>query len=1139
MLTAKRWICFLLCVTLALCCVTPVSAKEMGSDNTEEVPKNSDVEALGDQWYYYVDTNGDRFVYRTSFAGLPESVCCTGQIAEMEWVTDYPVEEILYYNGMLYLNLGNEIRIWNPETKEEAVLFGAPDKVSRFAALNGVLYYLCNGTIYQLDLQSNKQAVYLEKLQIQRFWFEDQYTISYMIDEQFIYHMDMQSGSTTMEQNNISDLGDPIVKADDNRGMTLTTLRNKFPQYKNGQQCYWNHMGMSSNNQDSVTTTPCNNGTNNSNTTYCNAFQIGSTQYSWQCMGYAEKCGYDVSGYNPRLNANGWTTISNKSAIDTLKAGDIVTYAGTTVYGHTIYVIAVNGDIITYTDCNGGTLNTTCGVRWDQTVTKSTIKAQFYESYPNKNYVRVSPSQAPEGNAPGKPSLNNFARSYAHGATTTFTWDSTVNTTHYNLYIDKQLPDGSWEVDYKVWHYATSGMTYQFNGGIYRVLLQATNSDASGWPYTNADYITFVVGSHTHDRGAYVFYEADHPHCNCYECSFCGEIWRDTTSSNELENCYYCQRPGKPVLSNFATSYVSGTAIVFRWNSVPKATHYNLYIDKKNSDGSWQVDFKYWHYATSGLTTTLDTGTYRVLLQAYNSNFPGEDGTGWAYTNGDYFTFIVTPANVTVTFDPNGGSVSPTTKTVTIGSTYGTLPTPTRTYYNFDGWYTAASGGSKVTASTTVTATSNHTLYAHWTHVCANGHNYSYAVSTSPTTTATGTLTGTCSRCGVTTTITLPKLTTTDYYYSIIQEATCTTNGTGRYTWKTTNYGTFSFDVAIPKTGHSYSDMVTPPTCTEQGYTTHTCSRCGDSYQDSYVDALGHNFGSWTQSKAPTCTEKGEEKRTCSRCNFTESREIVAIGHNWNNPVYAWAKDNSTVTASRTCKTDFSHIEVETVNTTWKVTKEATYDEEGEITYTAVFQKTAFATQTKVVKTPKLEKPDNSRPNPFVDVVEGQYYYIPVLWAYYHDPQVTAGTSKTKFSPSNTCTREQVVTFLWRAKGCEEPTSTENPFKDVPADAYYTKAVLWAVEKGVTNGTSKTKFGVGQPCTREQVVTFLWRAEGQPEPTSTKNPFTDVSETAYSYHAILWAVENGITNGTSKTKFSPAKTCTRGQIVTFLYRYMV
>ena len=183
--------------------------------------------------------------------------------------------------------------------------------------------------------------------------------------------------------------------------------------------------------------------------------------------------------------------------------------------------------------------------------------------------------------------------------------------------------------------------------------------------------------------------------------------------------------------------------------------------------------------------------------------------------------------------------------------------------------------------------------------------------------------------------------------------------------------------------------------------------------------------------------------------------------------------------------------------------------------------------------------PAVSAQNPFVDVKEGDFFYDAVLWAFYHDPQITAGTSKTKFSPSNTCTREQVVTFLWRAMGCPEPSSTNNPFKDVPAGAYYTKAVLWAVENGITNGKSRTKFGVGDPCTRGQVVTFLWRAEGEPEPTSAANPFKDVSETDYFYKAVLWAVENGITKGTSKTRFSPTNTCTRGQVVTFLYRDVV
>ena len=177
--------------------------------------------------------------------------------------------------------------------------------------------------------------------------------------------------------------------------------------------------------------------------------------------------------------------------------------------------------------------------------------------------------------------------------------------------------------------------------------------------------------------------------------------------------------------------------------------------------------------------------------------------------------------------------------------------------------------------------------------------------------------------------------------------------------------------------------------------------------------------------------------------------------------------------------------------------------------------------------------------NPFADVKESDWFFDAVMWAVGHDPQITSGTSKTKFSPGRDCTREQVVTFLWRAYGCQEPETTVIPFTDVPADAYYAKAVLWAVEQGITTGKSKTKFGVGSPCTREQVVTFLWRAEGKPEPESTVNPFTDVSEESYAYKAILWAVEKGITKGTSKTKFSPAKTCTRGQVVTFLYRDVV
>ena len=170
----------------------------------------------------------------------------------------------------------------------------------------------------------------------------------------------------------------------------------------------------------------------------------------------------------------------------------------------------------------------------------------------------------------------------------------------------------------------------------------------------------------------------------------------------------------------------------------------------------------------------------------------------------------------------------------------------------------------------------------------------------------------------------------------------------------------------------------------------------------------------------------------------------------------------------------------------------------------------------------------------FIDVSSGAYYAEPVAWAV--EKGVTNGTSPYLFSPDATCTRAQVVTFLWRAAGEPEPGTDSNPFADVAEGQYYYKAVLWAVEQGITTGTSADKFSPNSGCTRGQVVTFLWRAEGKPEPASSTHPFTDVKAGEYYEKPVIWAVENGITTGTSTSLFSPSATCTRAQIVTFLYR---
>lgn len=168
----------------------------------------------------------------------------------------------------------------------------------------------------------------------------------------------------------------------------------------------------------------------------------------------------------------------------------------------------------------------------------------------------------------------------------------------------------------------------------------------------------------------------------------------------------------------------------------------------------------------------------------------------------------------------------------------------------------------------------------------------------------------------------------------------------------------------------------------------------------------------------------------------------------------------------------------------------------------------------------------------FSDVDNQAYYWDAVSWAV--NKGITNGTSDTTFSPNQPCTRAQVVTFLWRANGSPKMTGG-NPFKDVTTSAYYYDAVQWAAKNGITAGTSATTFSPNQACTRAQVVTFLWRAHGQPV-SNMKNPFLDVKKGQFYYDAVLWAVSNDVTKGTSQTLFSPDQTCTRGQIVTFLYR---
>ncbi len=261
-----------------------------------------------------------------------------------------------------------------------------------------------------------------------------------------------------------------------------------------------------------------------------------------------------------------------------------------------------------------------------------------------------------------------------------------------------------------------------------------------------------------------------------------------------------------------------------------------------------------------------------------------------------------------------------------------------------------------------------------------------------------------------------------------------------------------------------------------------------------------HDWSEWETTAEPTCEEDGGRTRICSICELEETEIIEKLGHDW---------DEGTVT------------------------KEPTLISEGEMLFTC--RNDPSHTKTEAIE--KLRECDGehcpSKAFTDVDRRENSWSHVPIDWAVLKG--VTNGTSKTTFSPNKACTRAEAVTFLWRASGSPEPKEADCPFTDVKLDSWYGKAVLWAVAQGITKGTSETAFSPSATCTRGQIVTFLWRMEGEPA-SETTGSFADVPAGAYYAAAVEWAVDTGVTNGVSPTRFAPGSVCTRAHIVTFLWR---
>ena len=342
---------------------------------------------------------------------------------------------------------------------------------------------------------------------------------------------------------------------------------------------------------------------------------------------------------------------------------------------------------------------------------------------------------------------------------------------------------------------------------------------------------------------------------------------------------------------------------------------------------------------------------------------------------------------------------------------------------------------------------------------------------------------------------------------------------------------------AIPTFELTYTGLVSGDTLTPSATPTFTCFESDGTTPVSTSTPAGTYTITWTNES--TTTFAGEDNYDLTKtATATLTIENPSSGGVSTYAITVKDAENGNVTASRksaskgttvtlTVTPDKGYV-LDTINALDSKDKEIKLTEkDGKFTFampaSKVTVETSFKAEAPVVK------------HPFTDVPEGSWYEDAVIWAV--DRGITSGTGATTFEPDGICTRAQAVTFLWRAAGSPAPTTVSMPFTDVKAGSWYYDAVLWAVEKDITKGTSDITFSPDLNCSRGQIVTFLWRAAGSPA-VSGNAAFTDVVVDAYYADAVLWAVKEGVTNGSSATTFGPDVECSRSQIVTFIYRYM-
>ena len=449
----------------------------------------------------------------------------------------------------------------------------------------------------------------------------------------------------------------------------------------------------------------------------------------------------------------------------------------------------------------------------------------------------------------------------------------------------------------------------------------------------------------------------------------------------------------------------------------------------------------------------------------------------------------------------------------------------------------------------------------------ALGHSYTEVV-TNATCTTGGYTTYTCDRCQHSYIDDLTDALGHNWSdWTVTREATCEMAGEKERTCSAC--GCKETEVILP-IGHDYVSVVVEPTCETAGYTKHTCTCCNKVYMTDLVEALGHSFGQWTQTKAPTCVDKGEEKRECDRCDAVETRETDPLGHSYEiqvveptcvsdgytrhtctacgdsyytDPVAALGHKYESVVTAPTCTENGytthtcavcgdSYVDsyVDALGHSfgeWETVKEATCTEKGEEIRTC-----EVCGETETREIPAFCPAEN-----FTDVDTAKWYHEGIC--YVIRKGLMEGQDVGIFAPEANLSRAELVTVLYRMAGEPSVEGKTHPFEDVSADAWYAEAVTWAFNEEVVKGMSATAFAPDWDISREQIATILFRYSGEQKVEGDYvKDYTDANKISdYALDAMNWAVSTGLIQGTTSTTLAPKETAIRAQFATILMRY--